>query len=228
MRLCRPHGTFPRHEAREACRYWCDPRRKKRRYRCHHRAYARAYLTPASEGGPGDFEADCLTVNPLMGPDTLKPFAECARRYGKGLFVLCRTSNPGVGWLQDRMAGTRPISDHVAELIGGIGRWDDEGLSPIGAVIGATVPHKGRRLLMLMPHTIILAPGLGAQDGDASSINALHGKQLGDLLVPVSRGLASVVDREISPADYRELILSQIAGFRDAKAHRPVSSAAVS
>lgn len=121
-----------------------------------------------------------------------------------------RTSNPGAGWLQDRMTGNRPISDHVADLIGGIGRGDNKGLSPIGAVIGATVPHEGRRLRMLLPHTIILAPGLGAQGGDASSIDALRGRQLGDLLVPVSRGLASVVDRELSPADYRELILNWI------------------
>jgi orotidine-5'-phosphate decarboxylase len=79
---------------------------------------------------------------------------------------------------------------------------------------------------MLMPHTIILAPGLGAQGGDASSINALRGKQLGDLLVPVSRGLASVVNREISPTDYRELILNRITVFKDAIAHRPASPAA--
>lgn len=191
-------------------------------------AYARAYLMPASEGGSGDFEADCLTVNPLMGPDTLEPFAECARRYGKGLFVLCRTSNPGAGWLQDRMTGNRPISDHLAELIGGIGRGDDEGLNPIGAVIGATVPHEGRRLRMLLPHTIILAPGLGAQGGDASSINALRGRQLGDLLVPVSRGLTSVADRQISPEDYRELVLSRIAGFKHAITHHPTPRAVVS
>src|SRR3954447_21841351 len=74
-------------------------------------AYARAYLTPASAGGSGDFEADCLTVNPLMGPDTLEPFVECPNRFGKGLFVLCRTSNPGAGWLQDKMTGNRPVSD---------------------------------------------------------------------------------------------------------------------
>jgi orotidine-5'-phosphate decarboxylase len=80
-------------------------------------AYARAYLTPLAEGGSGDFEADCLTINPLMGPDTLEPFVECARRYGKGLFVLCRTSNPGAGWLQDKVAGNRLISDRVADLI---------------------------------------------------------------------------------------------------------------
>lgn len=63
----------------------------------------RACLVPGTEGGPGDFEADCLTANPLTGPDTLEPFADCARRHGKGLFVLCRISNPGAGWLRDRM-----------------------------------------------------------------------------------------------------------------------------
>ncbi|MBA2398157.1 MAG: orotidine-5'-phosphate decarboxylase, partial [Bradyrhizobium sp.] len=84
-------------------------------------AYARAYLTPASAGGSGDFEADCLTVNPLMGPDTLEPFVECANRFGKGLFVLCRTSNPGAGWLQDKMTGNRLVSDRLADLIAAMG-----------------------------------------------------------------------------------------------------------
>ena len=189
-------------------------------------AYARAYLTPASEGGSGDFEADCLTVNPLMGPDTLEPFVATAKRYGKGLFVLCRTSNPGAGWLQDKMTGNRLISDHVADLIGGFA-GDQEGLNPIGAVIGATVPHEGRRLRMLLPRSIILAPGLGAQGGDASSMHALRGAQQGDLLVPVSRGLTRVEDRGISAADYRDLLLERITAFKAAIAHCLPSPAAV-
>ncbi len=193
-------------------------------------AYARAYLTPASEGGSGDFEADCLTVNPLMGPDTLEPFAETATRYGKGLFVLCRTSNPGAGWLQDRMAGNRLISDRVADLIGGFASGDGDGekLNPIGAVIGATVPQEGRRLRTLLPRSIILAPGLGAQGGDARSIHALRGTRQGDLLVPVSRGLTRVNDRGISAGTYRRLILDRIAEFKNAVAYWPASSAAVS
>jgi len=89
-------------------------------------AYARAYLTPASAGGSGDFEADCLTVNPLMGPDTLEPFVECANRFGKGLFVLCRTSNPGAGWLQDKMTGNRLVSDRLADLIAAMGASADD------------------------------------------------------------------------------------------------------
>jgi orotidine-5'-phosphate decarboxylase len=193
-------------------------------------AYARAYLTPAEEGGSGDFEADCLTVNPLMGPDTLEPFAESARRYGKGLFVLCRTSNPGAGWLQDRMAGNRLVSDRVADLIGGLGRddGDPEGLNPIGAVIGATVPHEGRRLRTLLPRSIILAPGLGAQGGDPSSIHALRGTRRGDLLVPVSRGLTRIDDRAISPDDYRELISRRITEFKEHLRYRSVPAAVAS
>lgn len=181
-------------------------------------AYARAYLTPAEHGGSGDFEADCLTVNPLMGPDTLEPFVSCAREHGKGLFVLCRTSNPGAGWLQDKVAGNRQISDRVADLIAELGRQADEsdGLTPVGAVVGATVPHEGRRLRMLLPRSIILAPGLGAQGGDAASIHSLRGSRRGDLLVPVSRGLTSVTDRSLSPDAYRNLVQGRIASFKAA------------
>jgi orotidine-5'-phosphate decarboxylase len=184
-------------------------------------AYARAYLTPVDAGGSGDFEADCLTVNPLMGPDTLEAFVECATRFGKGLFVLCRTSNPGAHWLQDKMAGNRLISDRVADLIGGFanlhGMHPD--LSPIGAVVGATVPHEGRRLRQLLPRSIILAPGLGAQGGDPAMLHALRGTIAGDLLVPVSRGLTRVEDREISPEAYRELIVDRLTGFKAAIAY---------
>lgn len=140
-------------------------------------AYARAYLTPKDDGGSGDFEADCLTVNPLMGPDTLEPFLECVRRYGKGLFVLCRTSNPGAGWLQDRMTGNRFVSDRLADLITTIGKSCPQGLhlSPVGAVIGATAPEEGKRLRTLLPNSIILAPGIGPQGGDARALAALWG-----------------------------------------------------
>lgn len=178
-------------------------------------AYARAYLTPAAEGGSGDFEADCLTINPLMGPDTLAPFVDYAARYAKGLFVLCRTSNPGAGWIQDKMAGNRAISDRVADLIGSFAPPGSEGLSPIGAVIGATVPNEGRRLRQLLPRSIILAPGLGAQGGDAVTIHSLRGSRPGDLLVPVSRGLTRVDDRTLSQDAYRELILERIQQFKD-------------
>jgi orotidine-5'-phosphate decarboxylase len=184
-------------------------------------AYADAYLTPASAGGSGDFEADCLTVNPLMGPDTLEPFVECAYRFGKGLFVLCRTSNPGAGWLQDKMTGNRIISDRLADLIAGLGgtAGDTSGLNAVGAVVGATVPHEGRRLRQLLPRSIILAPGLGAQGGDPAAIHSLRGNIPGDLLIPVSRGLTRVEDRRISAEDYRQIVIDRISGFKSAVAY---------
>ncbi|MBB4007665.1 orotidine-5'-phosphate decarboxylase [Allorhizobium taibaishanense] len=182
-------------------------------------AYAKAYLVPERDGGSGDFEADCLTVNPLMGPDTLTPFVEAASTYGKGLFVLCRTSNPGAGWLQDKMTGNQLISDRLAGLIGGFASGKAGELGPIGAVIGATVPEEGRRLRQFMPHSIILAPGLGAQGGDPRAIHALRGALPGDLLVPVSRGLTKVEDRQIGLDDYAELIVGRLNGFKQAISH---------
>jgi len=184
-------------------------------------AYARAYLTPASAGGSGDFEADCLTVNPLMGPDTLEPFVECANCFGKGLFVLCRTSNPGAGWLQDKMTGNRLVSDRLADLIAAMGSSADGAsrLNAVGAVVGATVPHEGRRLRQLLPRSIILAPGLGAQGGDAAAIHALRGNTPGDLLIPVSRGLTLVRDRSITAEEYRQLIIGRIDDFKAAVAY---------
>ncbi|CAN7600062.1 hypothetical protein [Devosia sp. LjRoot3] len=120
------------------------------------------------------------------------PFVECAGEFGKGLFILCRTSNPGAGWIQDKIAGNRLISDRVADLIAALATGEPDVLSPFGAVIGATVPQEGRRLRHLLPRSIILAPGLGVQGGDADAIHSLRGTRLGDLLVPVSRGLTRV------------------------------------
>lgn len=182
-------------------------------------AYAQAYLAPPSAGGSGDFEADCLTVNPLMGPDTLSPFVECADDFGKGLFILCRTSNPGAAWLQDKMAGNRLVSDRVADLIATLATGKHHPLSPFGAVIGATVPQEGRRLRQLLPRSIILAPGLGAQGGDIAAIHALRGSHMGDLLVPVSRGLTRIEELD-GPLDlYRSTILERVAQFKAAIAY---------
>src|SRR5450432_873054 len=192
-------------------------------------AYARAYLTPAAAGGSGDFEADCLTVNPLMGPDTLEPFVECADRFGKGLFVLCRTSNPGAGWLQDKMTGNRLVSDRLADLIAAMGTnaHGASRLNAVGVVVGATVPREGRRLRQSLPRSIILAPGLSAQGGDAAAIHSLRGNTPGDLLIPVSRGLTLVKDRGISTDDYRQLIIDRIDGLKAAVAYDYLGNRAI-
>jgi orotidine-5'-phosphate decarboxylase len=92
-------------------------------------------------------------------------------------------------------------------------------LNAVGAVVGATVPHEGRRLRQLLPRSIILAPGLGAQGGDAAAIHSLRGGIPGDLLIPVSRGLTRVEDRKVTAEDYRRLVIDRIGGFKAAVAY---------
>ena len=140
-----------------------------------------------------------------------------ARRHGKGLFILCRTSNPGAGWLQDQQAGAAAsvtVSDQVARLIADLA-GEGAGLSSIGAVIGATAAEHGRRLRALMPRAVILAPGLGAQGADPAALHALRGGRPGDLLAPVSRGLLRATERDMPETAYAELIRGRVAAFAE-------------
>jgi orotidine-5'-phosphate decarboxylase len=179
-------------------------------------AYAAAYLTPASAGGVSDLESDCLTVNPFLGPDTLEPLMRCVCEYGKGLFVLAKTSNRGSGWLQDKMVEGTRVSDRVAGLVANLSRdtRGRSGLSAVGAVIGATYPEDGKRLRALMPDSILLVPGVGAQGAPIDNLRALLRADGGGVLVPVSRGITMVADRALSMADYGALVRSRIAEFR--------------
>ena len=181
-------------------------------------AYAQAYLTPASAGSLSDLEADCLTVNPFLGPDTLEPLVACARKFGKGLFVLVKTSNPGSGWLQDKAIDGVRVSDRVAELVA---QWSAEtagacGLGAVGAVVGATYPEEGKRLRTLMPNSIFLAPGLGPQGGKSEDIAALHRADGTGILVPVQRGITKVDDLSISQDAYAALVRERVERYRKA------------
>jgi len=180
-------------------------------------AYAAAYMTPSSAGSQSDLEVDCLIVNPFLGPDTLEPFVNCVRKYGKGLFVLAKTSNPGAGWLQDKaIEGTR-VSDRVAELIE---TWAYEtrgnaGIGSVGAVVGATFPEDGKRLRELMPDAVILAPGLGPQGGKAEDIQCLRRPGPSGVIVPVSRGITKVDDLDISKEAYATVIRRRISNLQE-------------
>ncbi len=176
-------------------------------------AYARAYLTPNAS----DLEVDCLTVNPFLGPETLEPFVNCARDYGKGLFVLCKTSNPGSGWLQDRNIGGFTVSERIAEIVAA---WASEtlgsqGIGAVGAVVGATYPMQGQQLRNAMPQSVFLAPGLGAQGGDPVAISALA-TPTGPVLVSASRGVAAIQERDLSLDAYVALVRQRLDAFRDA------------
>lgn len=174
-------------------------------------AYARAYLEP----GASDLEVDCLTINPFLGPETLEPFVQRARDFGKGLFVLVKTSNPGSGWLQDQQIGDESVSARIADLVAG---WAEEtrgasGVGAVGAVVGATYPAQGQALRRLLPRSVLLAPGLGEQGGDPAAITALATPSA-PVLISASRGIAAVEDRGIPLEDYKALVRERIAAFQ--------------
>jgi orotidine-5'-phosphate decarboxylase len=136
-------------------------------------AYAAAHLADPPAEDLGDVVVpDAITVNPMLGLDTLKPFVDTARDFGKGLFVLVRTSNPGSAELQDaKLADGRTwsemLADALAPIAAGEGLVGPSGFSSIGAVVGATQPHTMRSLRQRLPRSIFLLPGYGTQGATA-------------------------------------------------------------
>lgn len=112
------------------------------------------------------YGADAVTLSPFMGFDTIEPYL----RYGdKGVFLLCRTSNPGGSDLQNRrladIDGQPRVYEHLASLAQG--PWNTNG--QLGLVVGATFPQEIERVRELAPTLPLLIPGVGAQGGDARS-----------------------------------------------------------
>jgi orotidine-5'-phosphate decarboxylase len=130
-------------------------------------AYAAAYLR---KGAP--FVCDALTVNGYLGLDTIQPFIEAAGESAGGVFVVLRSSNPGAGDLQDLPVRERPVYEHLASALstkaaalrGGETEW-----SGLGVVVGATWPEQSRRVREILPRSLFLVPGYGAQGGGAEA-----------------------------------------------------------
>jgi orotidine-5'-phosphate decarboxylase len=129
------------------------------------------------------YGADAVTVNPYLGTDSLEPFLSYADR---GVIVLCRTSNPGAGDLQDLETGGRKLYEVVAELAAT--RWNSRGNCAL--VVGATYPRELAQVRTLTGDMPFLVPGVGAQGGDVQAV-VTNGQTLnGDgLMVSSSRGI---------------------------------------
>jgi len=116
---------------------------------------------------------DAVTVNPYMGSDSVAPFIQTAKEHGKGIFVLVRTSNSGAAEIQDLpMASGQPLYMHVAKLVEswGASSIGQRGYSAVGAVVGATNPAQLAELRRVMPSTLFLVPGLGAQGATPADV----------------------------------------------------------
>lgn len=137
--------------------------------------YAEAFLGSTSVFGQtlaGDFAVDALTVNAFLGSDGITPFIDCAQQHGRGLFVLVKTSNASSGEIQDLMVAGQPLYEHLGALIATWGQTNRGacGYAAVGAVVGATYPEQAIRLRALMPHTLFLVPGYGAQGATAADV----------------------------------------------------------
>ncbi len=141
------------------------------------------------------FDEDFVTVNPYLGSDGVKPFIEVAKKEDKGIFVLVKTSNPSSGELQDlKVTGPdgaeRPLYEIVGSLVNDWGaELMEDGYSNVGAVVGATYPEQGRILRAIMPHTVILVPGYGAQGGKGADLKHFFNDDGLGAIVNSSRGI---------------------------------------
>jgi len=161
------------------------------------RFYARALFE--------EYDFDAATVNPYLGGDSVEPFLE----YGdKGVFVLCRTSNPGAEDIQNlRLSDGRPLFEAVAELAN---RWNTQG--NVGLVVGATWPAELERVRAICPELPILLPGVGAQGADlGSAMGAGLDAEGGGVIISSSRQVLYASSGD----DFAEAARKVALGLRD-------------
>jgi orotidine-5'-phosphate decarboxylase len=194
-------------------------------------AYAEAFL------GDGDFSCDAVTINPYQGSDATMPFIAKVRE-GRGVFVLVKTSNPSSGEFQDIVVQdpsgpSRALWESVATRVNG---WGGDfigasGLSPVGAVVGATYPSHARRARELMPSATILVPGYGTQGGKAADAAASARADGSGIIVNASRSLMYAFQKNpgSKPAEaaaaYAETMRRELnAAIESSRAARPSSA----
>jgi len=146
------------------------------------------------------YRADALTLSPFMGYDSVEPYM---RYSGKGLILLCRTSNPGGSDLQAQVLQDGSLLyEHIARLAAG--EWSRG--ADLGLVVGATFPQEVARVRELAPTLPLLIPGIGAQGGDAQATVRAGWRAEGPILVSSSRAVlyAGASDAAATPADYAQ------------------------
>ena len=133
------------------------------------------------------YGADAVTVNPYMGFDTIEPYL---KHQGKGVIVLCRTSNPGGSDLQFLNISPQgePLYLHLAKLAAT--QWNGSG--QISLVVGATFPEEISKVRAVVGDMPLLIPGIGAQGGDIEATvkaGSVPGKPGTGMIINSSRAI---------------------------------------
>ncbi len=143
--------------------------------------------------------ADAVTLNPYLGSDGVEPFLAYADR---GAFLLCKTSNPSAGEVQDWTQSGQPLYQHVADLAA---TW--AGGREIGLVIGATYPAAMAEIRRRWPETWFLVPGVGTQGGELEAVLRAGLRRDGmGMIVNASRGIMYADDPREAAIGLREAI----------------------
>jgi orotidine-5'-phosphate decarboxylase len=126
---------------------------------------------------------DSITLHPYLGREALQPFLD---RKDKVNIILCRTSNPGAGELQDLKVGKQSIWEKVAEKVKN--EWNEHNNCML--VVGATYPQELAKIRQLTGDMTFLVPGVGAQGGSVEEVMkvGLNNEGLG-LIINSARGI---------------------------------------
>ena len=170
-------------------------------------AYAQAYL-----GNVTDLDVDAITVNPYLGSDGIRPFSDECLKYDKGIFVLAKTSNDSSSEIQDRsIDGDYSVYELVSKMVHSFLKENigsETGWSSIGVVVGATQPRDALRIREILPQSLFLIPGYGAQGASAqeamSGFVRVNGHLEGGIVSSSRAIMFPTRDLEVSARDWDE------------------------
>lgn len=164
------------------------------------------------------YKFDAVTVNPYMGYDSIKPFTQYK---DKGIFVLCRTSNPGGQDIQELMvmqegnSSAHPLYEVVAELAL---KWNQN--NNVGLVVGATYPEQLSRIRQICPNMLFLIPGVGFQGGNIQkTVQSAVDAEGGGFIINVSRQIMNAIQtstgKQRTPGEAKKEMHSVARRIRD-------------
>jgi len=163
-------------------------------------AYSGAFLGKIDMFGEQEtgMGSDAITASAYLGWDGIKPFINDCKEFGRGIFILVKTSNPSSGEIQDLECDGMEIYKKMAELVDKWGKdvIGENGYSSVGAVVGATFPEEAAVLRKLMPKAYFLVPGYGAQGGGAEDVKPCFNADGLGAIVNSSRGITFAYQKD--------------------------------
>ena len=168
---------------------------------------------------PDPAAADAITINGYFGWDGVEPFVKGLGRE-RMVFVLVRTSNPSAATIQDLpLADGRTVHEAVGTLVDDWSRQHtlaSSGYGPVGAVVATRNTEDAARLRAIMPHTIFLVPGYGAQGGTADDFRPYLDAHGFGALIAAGRSVIYACDTPGAAAtDWKSAIAAAASRFAD-------------